>query len=174
MRICGYSLPSNYCGQRINIQLVYYKAHILLHWKYLAVSRDPGQFVELRKTAVEAAMKCLRFQHLLEEEIRTAGRLRIVSCVQSSLNNHGYLLATSVICYYVRHCIGTMGREDLEEIQSLLTNTNLIWSRFVDTSIEAKKATESLRIVLQCLDRRGRAGETLSEEPSQPVPGTKS
>jgi hypothetical protein len=87
------------------------------------------------------------------------------------MNNHGYLLATSVICYYVRYCIGTMGREELEEIRSLLTKTNLIWSRFVGSSIEAKKATEALKIVLQCLDRRGKANETQSEEPSQLVTG---
>ncbi|KAH8657658.1 fungal-specific transcription factor domain-containing protein [Xylariales sp. PMI_506] len=141
--------------------------------KYLAVSRDPGKFVELRKTAVEAAIKSLEFQHIMEEDIRTAGRLRIVSCIQSSVTNHGYLLATSVICHYVRYCIGTMVREELEKIQSLLRKTNLIWSRFVDSSVEAKKATEALKIVLQCLDRRGSASETQSEEPSHPVPEAK-
>ncbi|KAI1249937.1 hypothetical protein MGN70_008387 [Eutypa lata] len=158
--------------RRIYIQLLYHKAQIILHQRYLVPSRDQTQYAYSRKTAIEAALQILRYQHLVDEESKPGGRLESIKWSMSSLINHEFLLATSVLCFCAQHRRREIAEAGAEEIADLLGKTRAIWIRSASISKEASRASEALRTALRGLvvgspeTTEDRGGPTAAPTPS--------
>ena len=158
--------------QRIYIQLLYHKAQIILHQCYLVPSRDQTQYAYSRNTAIEAALQILRYQHLVDEESKPGGRLESIKWSMSSLINHEFLLATSVLCFCAQHRRREIAEAGAEEIADLLGKTRAIWIRSASISKEASRASEALRTALRGLvvgspeTTEDRGGPTAAPTPS--------
>jgi hypothetical protein len=86
--------------------------------------------------------------------MRTGSEIRFSSARWrvSSLLNHDFLLAASVLCFYIKLYNGSKGvtvDQELSEIGSLLAKSHEIWLRCSTASKEAQKAVQSLKIILE-------------------------
>lgn len=72
----------------------------------------------------------------------------------SSIVNHQFLTATMILCSLL-HRGQTFNRKD--EIVAALQNTRMIWVQSAPTSSEAKKAAQTVNVVLE------RAGHTMPD-----------
>ena len=142
--------------QRVYLELMFYNGQIVLHRKYLVPSQTPDRYTYSRQVCLGAAQKLLEYQHILDEETHPVGQLYPVRWEISSLIRHDFLLATSILCFYLRQS-DVISREGadaarLETIKQLLQKSYEIWQRSSASSKEALKAAEALSIVLQSLD----------------------
>ncbi|KAH9888302.1 fungal-specific transcription factor domain-containing protein [Xylariomycetidae sp. FL2044] len=149
--------PAPIISQRIYNDIIYHKAKIVLHRRYLAPTMNTAQYAHSRRTAVESALQILRYHHLYDEESRPSGILYSVRWRQTSMLNHDFLLATSIICFHLQHNIQSIASEELDEIKTILRKSQLIWIAASSTSADAKKAAEALRIVLANVGGLGEA-----------------
>jgi hypothetical protein len=136
------------------------RSRIDLHRKFLLASHRQQQYAYSRSTCVAAAMKILEFQHLIDEEIQVEGRLYQSRWRMSTAFTHDFLLATSILCFYLQ----LYGREQQErqqdppgdedpsapvnQIRQLLTKSQAIWGKASAVSKEARRAAAALRVVL--------------------------
>ncbi|KAF8853621.1 hypothetical protein BDZ45DRAFT_67893 [Acephala macrosclerotiorum] len=138
--------------QRMYLDIFFHKMRITLYKKYLSASMTKSEYRHAREVCSESAIKILDHQHLLAEEIQVDGRLSSVSSTYISILNHDFLLATSILCFYIKLFNGNklveMEEETSEKIRGLLSKTREIWLRSSAVSREAKKAVESLNILL--------------------------
>lgn len=146
--------------QRLCLEVTYLKAKILLHRRALInrsshiVTNQEAQSVQI---CLDAAVKILDYQQVIEEERQPDGRLFQARWKISHVLNHDILLATSILCLYL-HMSDTPGLADVadrvaevtrrEEIRWRLTISHKIWLRLSATSAEAQKAARALSIVL--------------------------
>ncbi|KAL4974568.1 hypothetical protein BDW66DRAFT_161134 [Aspergillus desertorum] len=114
---------------RLFIRHMLYKGQMMLHQRYLCAPSPSGKedsFSYSRQACIDASMGNLRWR------------------VTSSMN-HQFLTAAMILCA-VLHNGRTMERED--EIRRALQRTRAIWIRRSSTSKEAKKAADTVGIVL--------------------------
>ncbi|KAF4454152.1 putative transcriptional regulatory protein C1F7.11c [Fusarium austroafricanum] len=139
--------------QKVLLETLFYRAKIVLHRKHM--------FFPLTKTAnsrrivLESALKLLDYQHMLQEETQPFCQLYQERWRVSSLVNHDFLLATSILCYYVQHARGeTLQLPELssmnETIMTSLKRSYDIWLQSSNTSKEARKVVRALAVVLGC------------------------
>jgi hypothetical protein len=132
---------------------LFYKGQIMLHRRFLYVestSQHEDVFAYSRATCLDASLGALQIQNTLDEETSPGGQLYVMRWRVSSIMNHTFLTATMVLCSML-HRGQTLHRED--EILTALRRTRSIWMRASASSHEAKKAAETVSIVL------ARAGE---------------
>jgi hypothetical protein len=138
---------------RLFILHLFHKGQILLHRRFLYVestSPDEDVFAYSRTTCLDASLGTLRIQQILDEETGPGGQLYTMRWRVSSIMNHTFLTATMMLCSML-HRGRTLQRED--EILRALRRARTIWMRASSGSSEAKKAAETVSIVL------ARAGE---------------
>lgn len=138
--------------QRIYLEIAFHKARIVLHRRYLIPTRMQAHYAYSHQVCLDAALEILEYQHTLDEETQPVGQLFQVQWKVSSLVNHDFLLATSILCFYLQHSNG-VGKDAadvarLERIKQLLRRSREIWLRSSTSSREAEKAVEALSIVL--------------------------
>ncbi|KAI1205253.1 putative fungal-specific transcription factor [Annulohypoxylon truncatum] len=133
---------------RLFLRHLHLKGDIMLHRRFLyaeSTSKDEDTFAYSRKACLDASLSSLEIQDLLDRELYSGGLLHTMRFRVGSLMNHHFLTATMILCSMV-HRRQTMGRQ--EEILAALRNTRMIWMRKSNTSREAKKAAETISIVL--------------------------
>ncbi len=133
---------------RLFISHLFYKGQIMLHRRFVLVeltSADEGSCSYSRKACLDASLGMLHIQHTLDEETCPGGQLHMMRWRVSSILNHQFLTATMILCSLLLRG-QTLQRK--EEIITMLRSTRVIWMRNSSISQEAKKAAETVSLVL--------------------------
>jgi hypothetical protein len=177
------NVPSQIMIQRIWLEVSIQQLKIVLHRKFLEPSRLHRQYDRSRFACLDAAMHILELQRLVDVETQEDGLLCQSRWRVSSAFINDFLLATSVLCFYIQ----THSKEkdakpggfndsevelvDMDRIRDLLRISQTIWSRQSANSREARKAVAALNYILN--DSRVRAEPHTSEYASvSAVPAT--
>ncbi|KAI3319167.1 hypothetical protein HD806DRAFT_510191 [Xylariaceae sp. AK1471] len=139
--------------QKASLDIMFHKARIVLHRRYLHYSPSDSQYSHSRRAGLDAALKLLGFQHMLYTQTQPQCRLHEERWKVSSLVNHDFLLATSVLCLYLQQVRAQNHPPEpetsmMETIHESLRKSHDIWLRSSNSSKEAKKAAEALGVVL--------------------------
>lgn len=154
--------------QKIFLEVCIHRIKITLHKRFQLQSDHS------RRACLTAAMEVLKLQHLIDEETDVDGRLYQSRWSITSAFTHDFLLATSVLCFYIRAAVGSTHGEmeglgtnhgsaregsssvpvDLDEVRALLRLSQAIWLRESASSKEAQRASEALCYVLDDLPPR--------------------
>ena len=84
--------------QRIYLALLFLKAQCILHRKYLILAHADSHYSYSHRSCVDAALQTLQHQSTLNQEMQPGGQLHQVRWKISSLVNHDFLLATTILC----------------------------------------------------------------------------
>ena len=144
--------------QRIFVALIFYKTKCTLHRPYLISAKADKRYTYSRTACIEAALEILHIQQILDQETQAGGRLYADRGKVTSLMRSDFLLATTILCVDLDHSI-TEGSwlvsqntaSDCERSQTVLRtlhNAYQTWLRSSDSSREAQKAAQILKIVL--------------------------
>ncbi|KAI1127209.1 fungal-specific transcription factor domain-containing protein [Nemania abortiva] len=149
--------------QKLFLKSIYWRAKIVLHRKFLSQG-----YPYSREACLNAAFRLLDSQHMLDKETRPFGQLYQDRWKVSSLVNHDFLLAASLLCSYLQQVYGP-GHQiedspEVDKITNYLTRSREIWIRSSTTSKEAQKAVKALNIIL-----RNRTVHTLTPSPEDSV-----
>ncbi|KAI0160229.1 hypothetical protein GGR57DRAFT_411479 [Xylariaceae sp. FL1272] len=135
--------------QKILIQMSYYKAQIILHWRYLAMAKKEDRYSYSKKVTISAALKIVELSHAIFEGLNTGGRLYAVRWrVGSILHSDSFFLATSVLCFYLSQYRDTISAPELDEITRCLRETKRIWDIRGRSSTEAQRAVTAIQTIL--------------------------
>ncbi|KAH7115832.1 fungal-specific transcription factor domain protein [Dendryphion nanum] len=153
------TIPPLEIMQRIWIKICVQRLKIVLHKRFLALSWPQQQYAYSKSACITAAMEILEFQHLVDDETQEDGRLYQIRWRVSTAFTHEFLLATSVLCFYLQVLDAVLekegevamgiGSQDILKIKQLLRTSQSIWLRLSDGSTEAKKAATALHYVLR-------------------------
>lgn len=161
--------PANLIMQRFGLELLYLKTMCILHRKYVARGRETHRYFHSRRACIDASMEMLNHQATLHQEAQPGGRLRSVKWFISSLTTHDFLLAAMVVCldlYHVSEAERTgrtsstasspvtpdlMCQDRREQMVQALQRCVAIWDSLRDQSMEAFKASATLRVMLEKL-----------------------
>ncbi|KAL3472236.1 fungal-specific transcription factor domain-containing protein [Aspergillus californicus] len=137
---------------RLFIKHMFYKGQVMLHRRFIHTqslheteSQDPYSYS--RKTCLEASLGSLEIQHLLDEETRPGGQLHTMRWRVTSIMNHQFLTATMLLCSFLHREHGHVIEREAE-IRAALQRARIIWMRRSTSSKEAKKAAETVNVVL--------------------------
>lgn len=144
--------PPPLITQKLFLDIIFCKGKLVLHRKHLAPSFTQSEFSYSRTACLEAAMRLLAHQQMLAEETRPLCQLHQERWKITALLNHDFLLATSILCFYLwqRQNIAQEAadeQESLETTKVALKKSHAIWQQS-RRSKEAQKAARALRIVL--------------------------
>jgi hypothetical protein len=138
--------------QKVFLEIMFHRARIMLHQGYLHNSQIKSRPSHSQQECIDAALKLLEHQHVLQEETQPFCRLYQERWRVSSLVNHDFLLATSVLCSYLQQARSSQDEADdpslVETIWSCLEKTYDIWHCSSSSSNEARKAAKALSVVL--------------------------
>lgn len=151
---------------RLFISHLFYKGQIMLHRRFVLVestSADEDSLVYSHKACLDASLGMLRIQHILDEETCPGGQLHMMRWRVSSIINHQFLTATMILCLLL-HRGQTIHQN--EEIMTTLRSTRAIWMRSSSISQEAKKAAETVSVVLARAGEFRNHGVDLDAEPT--------
>lgn len=161
--------PANLIMERYGLELIYLKSQCVLHRRFIARGRDSQRYAYSRRTCIDASMEMLAHQSTLHHEAQPGGRLRSVKWFMSSLTTHDFLLAAMVVCLDLYHCseaerlgnkpsvaaspMDSEGRAADRKLQMMnaLRHCVGIWDSLRDQSMEAYKASTTLRVMLEKL-----------------------
>jgi hypothetical protein len=125
-----------------------YKGQIMLHRRFLyaeSLSKDEDTYAYSRRACLDASLGMLGIQQILDEETCPGGQVHVMRWRVTSIMNHQFLTATMILCSLI-HRKQTLNRED--EIMAALRKARTIWIRRSSCSQEAKKAAETVSVVL--------------------------
>ncbi|KAI0836653.1 fungal-specific transcription factor domain protein [Hypoxylon sp. FL0890] len=152
-------VPPQIVLYRIWLKLAVQRLTIWLHRKYLAPSHAQVRYKYSRNACVQAAMKILEFQQLIDEETQPGGQLHPVRWMLTPLIQSTYLLGMSVLCYYVQLARRTpdvpLDTDTDAKIHTLLRNSYPLWLRSSTISREAREAVEHLSLMLGLGSKQG-------------------
>lgn len=138
--------------QRVYLDMFFYKMQIILYKRYLSASMTQLEYIHAREVCLDSAVNILEYQHLLDEETRLDGRLSSIGWTYSLILNDDFMLAASILCFYIKQYSGEykdiIDEETFQSIRSLLRKSHDIWLRSSSVSGEAQKAVLSLGIIL--------------------------
>ncbi|CAG8910049.1 unnamed protein product [Penicillium egyptiacum] len=135
--------------QKLFLELMFQKGKIILHRKFLSQQGD--QYRDSHRACIHAALIILEYQRILDEETQPFCQLYQERWRVSSLVNHDFLLAASVLCSYLEQesKLNPDGlAENAERIHDALKRSHGIWARS-SSSAEAQKAAHALEVVLR-------------------------
>ncbi|KAF2968786.1 hypothetical protein GQX73_g4838 [Xylaria multiplex] len=118
--------PPQILLQRVFIQMNHHKAQVILHWRYLALAHKDDRYSYSTKTTVSAALKILKLHRTIYEGLKTGGRLYSVRWRVTCFFNHDYLLAMSILCFYLKQYGDKISDSELAEIQQTLRRSKAI------------------------------------------------
>ncbi|KAL5001796.1 fungal-specific transcription factor domain-containing protein [Aspergillus recurvatus] len=134
---------------RLFIHHMFLKGQVMLHRRFLyskAHSPSDAGYEYSRKTCLDASLRSLEIQHVLDEETRPGGQLHTMRWRVTSIMNHQFLTATTLLCSLL-YRKEVLERED--EIRAALQRARAIWIRRSSISKEAKKAAAAVSLVLR-------------------------
>ncbi|KAL5365392.1 hypothetical protein BJX96DRAFT_169061 [Aspergillus floccosus] len=141
---------------RLFITHMLYKGQIMLHQRFLCMQSTSGKeddFSYSLQACIDASMGTLELQDVLDEETCAGGQLYPMRWRVTSSMNHQFLTATMVLCSLLYNG-RTVERKD--EIQRALQRSRAIWIRRSSASKEAKRAADTIGIVLSRMGGDGR------------------
>ncbi|KAI0911837.1 hypothetical protein F4823DRAFT_264373 [Ustulina deusta] len=144
--------PPQILLQRVFIQMNHHKAQVILHWRYLALAHKDDRYSYSTKTTVSAALKILKLHRTIYEGLKTGGRLYSVRWRVTCFFNHDYLLAMSILCFYLKQNGDKITSSELGEIQQTLrqSKATLLGPR-TPISTEVERAAAAIESALPCL-----------------------
>jgi Fungal specific transcription factor domain len=174
--------------KRYTLDVLYQKARIVLHRKYLVEARYNPILSYSRSVCVNAAKDTLRQQYDLYHESQKGGRLDKDNWFFRSLQNHDFVLAAMVICLELFKYPETVSPTDAGQQQRqpqsqqesstpteerakliyTLRKSQEIWQANLEHSMEARKAFSALTIMLKKADMDDEARKRSSQSPVQP------
>jgi hypothetical protein len=153
--------PSELIMRRYTLDILYQKARIVLHRKYLTEVRRDLRHTYSRGACVNAAKEILRHQADLFHESQPGGRLARDPWFFTSLQNNDFVLAAMIICLELSQnnpaktqtrqpgygfTVVLEGRDDL--LRALEISRD-IWKVNLRHSVEARNAFHALTIMLK-------------------------
>ncbi|KAJ4398816.1 hypothetical protein N0V85_006187 [Neurospora sp. IMI 360204] len=161
--------PIDVVMQRFWMELMYQKARIVLHRRYMGIGRTDKRYRHSQQVCLDAATKTLRCQYDLHYERQPRGRLtseKNGDFFRQSITTHDFLLAGMILCLelsYIRarekREASPMGtRSDTVEndvisknlLMQMLKTSRQIWQLTRHQSTEANRAFKILSKML-CL-----------------------
>ncbi|KAK1516886.1 fungal specific transcription factor [Colletotrichum costaricense] len=133
---------------RLFLRHMFCEGKIMLHRRFLfakSTIEHDDTYSYSRTACLDAALGMLQIQQTLDEETCPGGQLFMMHWRVGSIMNHHFLTATMVLCSLV-YQRQTLGREN--EILTALRTARSIWMRKAEDSVEAKKASQAVSIVL--------------------------
>ncbi|KAK9415752.1 putative Fungal-specific transcription factor domain-containing protein [Seiridium unicorne] len=129
------------------------------------MARDSSHYDQSKAIAVQGALSILHYQELIDEESQPGGRFGSL-LMQSPFMSHEFLLAASVVCFYIHYFMGRIEMTQLQEIEDVSRRTEAIWSRTTMVSTESLKAAQALRMVIHKIDRYKLAEQDVAADTS--------
>lgn len=117
-------------------------------------------------------MELLRYQSMVDNEMRPTGRLRHRQNRVTSLSSADFMLAATIVCLDLYHGLQLQttgrpsgdtyiwGRERREEMMSAIRRSKEIWDELLDETLEAWKAAAMLGVMVSKLDMGFRGVES--------------
>ncbi|PVH70209.1 hypothetical protein DL98DRAFT_661284 [Cadophora sp. DSE1049] len=141
---------------RIYLDLIFHQARCVLHRKYLLLSSSNPQYFYSRQSCIEAALQILHHQSTLNQETQPGGRLCNDRWRLSSLINHDFLLAATILCLALDSGLTTENEQNgsdqssqRDQIIIALTESYAIFMDTRKSSREAQKVAQAINIILQ-------------------------
>jgi len=144
--------------QRIWMSLLFLKCKCILHRRYLRVGRVDKRCAYSRVVCIDSALQILNLQNILYQESLPNGRLFQDHWRYSSLLKQEYLLATAILCVDAYTDLELEASTDRRypvdkpsryRILDALRIGQSIWEKESGASLEAKKATGAVQLVLE-------------------------
>ncbi|RYC91575.1 hypothetical protein BFJ63_vAg5586 [Fusarium oxysporum f. sp. narcissi] len=137
--------------QKVVLETLFYRAKIVLHRKFMF--GPPANSADSKRIVLESALKLLDYQHMLQEETQPFCQLYQERWRVSSLVNHDFLLATSILCFYLQNTKreGMQVSESAPMDETILVSLRKsydIWLQSSNSSKEARKVVKALTVVL--------------------------
>jgi hypothetical protein len=148
--------PANLIIQKVFLNIIIQRGRTVLHRKLLQSAPSQAHRITSEEVCLDAALKVLKFQEMLDEETRPFCQLHQESWKISSLVTHDFLLAMSVCCVYAQQT-ENINTERKQQVLIALRKSYDIWLRSLSFSKEAQKAVKALSAVLS---KEGMAPET--------------
>ncbi|KAI0404459.1 hypothetical protein F4802DRAFT_607486 [Xylaria palmicola] len=140
---------------RYNLDLLYQKIMCMLHRKHMSRARQNPRYAYSRRSAIEASLETLAHLKSIHRECQSTGRLRTMKWYVSS-TSRDTLLPTMLVLMELRHDTADKQQDShfwtLEQRQDMiktLESVRDIWSNLSQESVEAFKAWNILRIMLE-------------------------
>lgn len=162
-KLSGSQDPLTLIVARFNVDILYQKIVCILHRRYVARSRHNPRYAHSRRAAVEAALEMLRHLINLNRESQPDGRLRSIKWYVASIATKEFLLPSMLLLLDLhfdkqaevagqRQASQSLyfwtPEQRMEMIHSLET-TRDIWEGLSDGSMEAVKAYNIIKIMLE-------------------------
>ncbi|KAI0547350.1 hypothetical protein F4679DRAFT_597611 [Xylaria curta] len=145
---------------RLFISIMFHKGTIILHRKYLNVRHADSEgapFAYSRNACLEASLSLVDTQQVIDEETQLGGLLHSVRWRVSSFLHHEFLTATMILCWILHHGVSKLWPDHApateDRIKSALRRAHDIWSRLSSSSRDARRASETLTLLFNQLDR---------------------
>ncbi|KAI1412309.1 hypothetical protein F5Y13DRAFT_180119 [Hypoxylon sp. FL1857] len=152
--------PPQLIMQRIWLEICFLRLYMVLHKNYFMAPTQHKRYSHSRSVCVNSALKIIGYQHLVYDlvsiklsRVKPEGLLYEARWKLSSVMNNEFLLATGILCAYLKQVLdipqSAVEGTNTEEISQLLTKSSECWERFRNTSRHARKAIETIRLVLK-------------------------
>lgn len=175
--------PIDVVMQRFWMELMYQKARIVLHRRYMGIGRTDKRYTHSQQVCLDAATKTLRCQYDVHCERQPGGRLvsekKNGSFFRVSITTHDFLLAGMILCLELSHIKAREKREaspagarsdtvendviSKEQLMQMLETSRQIWQSERKQSVEANRAFKILSKML-CLS----TGAVFESSPESP------
>ncbi|KAJ8130754.1 hypothetical protein O1611_g2873 [Lasiodiplodia mahajangana] len=147
--------PPQVITHRIFISIMFHKGTIMLHHKYLNTDQTDGDAIASaysRNACLDACLSLLEMQQTFHEEVQLGGLLHVVRWRASSFIRHEFLTATMVLCWILHRGVDKLWPAHAptteDQIKNALRKAHDIWASMSGSSRDARKASETLTLVL--------------------------
>ncbi|CRG91409.1 C6 transcription factor, putative [Talaromyces islandicus] len=147
----SFLVPSGVIMCRCTLELLFQKATIVLHRRYLNVEALDPQWEYSRRTCITAAQDTLSLQEDLHHAASPGGRLYEDRWLLSSLTSHDFLLASMVICLELSVLMRSSNAPSSQITGRLntLLRSQRVWMSRSEHSKEARTATLALQLMIE-------------------------
>ncbi|KIW22385.1 uncharacterized protein PV07_12275 [Cladophialophora immunda] len=148
---------------RLNLELVYQKGMMILHRRYLSHERMNPAFEYSRNACITASVQMLRYQAEVDQATQPGGQLHNSQWTTSNLAHHDFLLAAMITCLdlYESHrqtrtkALSALDLDAQRIKYDALKVSHDIWQSQKSTSLDARRASNILAIMLSKIPRPG-------------------
>ena len=140
---------------RCNIELLYLKAVVVLHRRYLNTEMRSPEYSKSRSVCLDAALRTLAIQADVHQSSQPGGRLYKDRWMVSSLTAHDFLLAAMIVCLDLSVLLRTASAkrdEDLGKKLDALRTSHRIWAFASSFSKDANTAVQVLALMIQKIE----------------------
>lgn len=145
--------------RRIHLDLTFNRARCILHRKYLTAARTNVHYEYSRTSCIDAAVQILKHQEVLYREVQPGGWLSQEVWMLTSVLNHDFLLAITLLCLDLNYDLELASTSQLvgdseeqerrDKVIHALQESYRVWVQTINSSHEARKAVEVLKVVLE-------------------------